>query len=64
MDEEDPAHAYDTLLGYMERTIQRERLKKNRQGAQGSHRIAVPGAPAPTGKPKRKPKAKAKAEGG
>eukprot|EP00969_Alexandrium_andersonii_P335806 14842247-Alexandrium_andersonii.AAC.1 len=63
MGEEDPLHCYDTLIGYMARAISRERLAKNRTGAQGATGITVPGAPAPTGRTKSKVKAKAKAEG-
>eukprot|EP00969_Alexandrium_andersonii_P123622 5463333-Alexandrium_andersonii.AAC.1 len=64
MDEDDELHCYDTLLGYIDRTIQRERLQKNRKGAQGTTGISVPGAPAPMGRPKGKAKPKAKADGG
>eukprot|EP00969_Alexandrium_andersonii_P118725 5249837-Alexandrium_andersonii.AAC.1 len=64
MEEDDALHCYDTLLGYIARTIQRERLAKNRKGAQGTAGITVPGAPAPTGRAKSKAKAKAKGKAG
>eukprot|EP00969_Alexandrium_andersonii_P203088 8974503-Alexandrium_andersonii.AAC.1 len=64
MGEEEELHCYDALLGYIARTIQRERLQKNRKGAQGTAGISVPGAPAPTGRAKGKAKPKAKADGG
>eukprot|EP00969_Alexandrium_andersonii_P036652 1606642-Alexandrium_andersonii.AAC.1 len=63
MEEDDPLHCYDTLLGYIARAIIRERLAKNRKGAQGTIGISVPGAPAPTGRAKSKAKAKAKSDG-
>eukprot|EP00969_Alexandrium_andersonii_P130468 5769508-Alexandrium_andersonii.AAC.1 len=47
MDEEDPAHCYDALVGYMARAISRGRLAKYRKGAQGNTGIAVLGAPGP-----------------